>query len=56
MHKKVNEKRYIDEQPCIIVYRHEYLRHLRQNRREGRPVIYLGETRVNARDSVVVGG
>ena len=38
-YKKVNDKRYIYEQPRIIVWRHEYLRRLRRNRREGRPVI-----------------
>ena len=49
---KVNDKRYIYEQPRIIVHRHVYLRHLRRNRREGRPVIYLDETWANARDSI----
>ena len=35
--KKVNDKRYIHvyEQPRIIVWRPEYLRRLRRNRREG---------------------
>ena len=33
-HKKVNDKRYIYEQPRIIVHRHEYLRRLRRNRRK----------------------
>ena len=51
-HKKVNDKRYIYEQPRIIVQRHEYLRRLRRNRREGRPIIYLDETWANARDSM----
>ena len=51
-HKKVNDKSYIYEQPRIIVHRHEYLRRLRRNRTERRPVIYLDETWVNARDSV----
>ena len=51
-YKKVNDKRYIYEQPRIIVWRHEYLRRLRRNRREGRPVIYLDETWANARDGV----
>ena len=32
-YKKVNDKRYIYEQPRIIVWRHEYLRRLRRNRR-----------------------
>ena len=40
------------EQPRIIVQRHEYLRRMRRNRREGRPVVYLDETWANARDSV----
>ena len=43
-YKKVKDKRYIYEQPRIIVWRHEYLRRLRRNWREGRPVIYLDET------------
>ena len=43
---------YIYEQPRIIVWRHEYLRGLRRNWREGRPVIYLDETWANARDGV----
>ena len=51
-YKKVNDKRYIYEQPGIIVWRHEYLRRLRRNRRERRPVIYLDETWANARDGV----
>ena len=51
-YKKVNDKRYIYEQPRRIVWRHEYLRQLRRNRREGRPVIYLDETWANARDGV----
>ena len=43
---------YIYEQPRIIVWRHEYLRQLRRNRREGRPVIYLDETWANTCDGV----
>ena len=42
----------IYEQPRIIVWRHEYLRRLRRNRQEGRPVIYLDETWANACDGV----
>ena len=45
-YKKVNDKRYVYEQPRIIVWRHEYLR------RGGRLVIYLDETWANARDGV----
>ena len=51
-HKRVNDKWYIYEQAHIIVQRHEYLRRLRRNRREPRPVVYLDETWVNARDGV----
>lgn len=51
-YKKVNDKRYIYEQPRIIVHRHEYLRRMRRNRREGRPVVYLDETWANARDGL----
>ena len=40
-YKKVNDKRYIYEQPRLKVWRHEYLRRLRRNRREGWPVIYF---------------
>ena len=40
-HKKVNDKRYIYEQPSIIYQRHAYLRRMRVNRREGRPGVYL---------------
>ena len=49
-HKKVNDKRYIYEQPSIIYQRHAYLRRMRVNRREGRPVVYLDETWANACD------
>ena len=49
-HKKVNDKRYIYEQPSITYQRHAYLRRTKVNRREGRPVVYLDETWVNARD------
>ena len=48
-HKKVNDKRYIYEQPSIICT-HTYLRRMRVNRREGRPVVYLDETWANACD------
>ena len=42
-HKKVNDKQYINEQVCIIVQRHEYLRRLRRKRRKHRPVAYVGK-------------
>ena len=51
-HKKVNDKRYIYEQARIIVQRHKYLRRLRRNRREYKPVVYLDETWANVRDGV----
>ena len=40
------------EQLLIIVQRHEYLRFLRRNRREHRPVVYLDDTWANVRDGV----
>ena len=48
--KDVNNKRYIYEQPSIIFQTPTYLRRLRANRREGRPLVYLDETWANARD------
>ena len=51
-YKQVNDKRYVYEQPRIIVQRHKYLRRMMRNRREWRPVVYLDETWANARDSV----
>ena len=42
-YKKVNDKRYVHEQPKIILHRHQYLRRVRRNRRENRPVVYLGK-------------
>ena len=38
------------EQPRIVHQRHSYLRRMRQNRAEGRPVVYLDETWYNAHD------
>ena len=51
-YKQVNDKRYVYEQPRIIVQRHKYLRRMIRNKREGRPVVYLDEAWANARDSV----
>ena len=52
-HKKVNDKRYFNEQARIIVQSHKYLRRLiRRNRREHKPVVYLDEMWANARDGV----
>ena len=36
------------EQPKIILQRHQYLRRMRRNRRENRPVVYLDETWANS--------
>ena len=49
-YKKVNDKRYVYEQPRIIQQRHQFLRRMRRNRREGRPVVYTDETWANAHD------
>ena len=40
-YKQVNDKWYVYEQPRIIVQRHEYLRRMRRNRREGRETCCL---------------
>ena len=63
MYKVINNKRYLVhntsliltvrayyEQPRIVHQRHSYLRRMRQNRTEGRPVVYLDETWCNAHD------
>ena len=47
-YRKHENKRYIYEQPRVIQRRHDYLRRLRRNRVEQRPVMYLDETWVNA--------
>ena len=47
-YRKHENKRYIYEQPRVIQQRHDYLRRLRRNRQEQRPVVYLDETWVNA--------
>ena len=49
-HKKVNDKRCYYEQPRIIEQRHKYLRRIRKNREEKKPVVYLDETWCNAHD------
>ena len=38
------------EQPRIVHQRHKYLRRMRRNRTEGKPVVYLDETWANAHD------
>ena len=43
-YKKVNDKRYVYEQNRIIQPRHQFLRRMRHNHRESRPVVYLDET------------
>ena len=49
-YKRVQDKRYVYEQPRIIEWRHKYLRRMRKNRSENRPVVFLDETWVNAHD------
>ena len=44
----VNNKRNYYEQPRIIAQRHSYLRRMRKNRTENKPVVYLDETWCNA--------
>ena len=49
-YKKVQDKRYVYEQPRIIEWRHKYLRRMRKSRSENQPVVFLDETWVNAHD------
>ena len=48
--KKVQDKRYVYEQPRIIKWQCKYLRRMRKNRSENRPVVFFDETWVNAHD------
>ena len=47
-YKQINNKRYVYEQLRTILLRPEYLRRMRRNRREERPVVYLDEIWANA--------
>ena len=49
-YRKVDDKRYVYEQPRIIQQRHRFLRRMQRNRSEGRPVVYTDETWANAHD------
>ena len=49
-YKKVQDMRYVYEQPRIIEWRYKYLRRMRKNRSENRPIVFLDETWVNAHD------
>ena len=49
-YRKFNNKRHYYEQPYIIEQRHRYLRRMRKNRSDKRPVVYLDETWANAHD------
>ena len=49
-YKKVQDKRYVYEQPRIIEWQHKYLKRMTKNRSENRPVVFLDETWVNAHD------
>ena len=54
-HKKVNDKRYVYEEPRIIQLRHQFLRRMRRNRRERRLVVYTNETWANSHDDITGG-
>ena len=54
-YKKVDNRRHYYEQPRIIQQRHAYLRRMRKNRVEKRPVVYLDETWANAHDGKAFG-
>ena len=49
-YKKVDDRRYYYEQPHIIEQRKTYLRKMRQNRVDKKPVVFLDETWANAHD------
>ena len=49
-YKKVNDKRYVYEQSRIIQQGHQFLRRMRCNRKESRPVVYLDEIWANLHD------
>ena len=45
---RADGNRYIYEQPRVIQQRHDYLRRMRRNRMEKRPVVYIDETWLNS--------
>ena len=45
---RADGKRYIYEQPRVIQQCHDYLRRMRRNRMEKRPVVYIDETWLNS--------
>ena len=47
-----NNRKYVIEQPCVIAQRHNFLRKVCKCCREGRPIIYLDETWLNAHHSL----
>ena len=49
-YKKVDDRRYYYEQPYIIEQRKTYLRKMRQNQADKKPVVFLDETWANAHD------
>ena len=49
-YKTIDNKKYVYEQPKIILWRHKYLRRMRKNRRNKRHVVYLDEIWANAHD------
>ena len=49
-YKTVDNKKYVYEQPKIILWCHKYLPRMRKNRIDKRHVVYLDETWANAHD------
>ena len=49
-YRRMNNKRHYYEQQRIVDQRHSYLKRMRQNRQDKRPVVYLDETWCNAHD------
>ena len=50
--KTHDNRKYVMEQPRVIAQSHNFLRKVRMYRREGRPIIYLDETWLNAHHSL----
>ena len=49
-YKKIDDRRYYYEQPHIAEQRKTYLRRMKQNRADNKPVVFLDETWANAHD------
>ena len=50
--KTHNSRKYVMEETRVIAQRHNFLRMIRKYRRQGRPIIYLDETWLNAHHSL----